>query len=126
MNQTDYVKWIAENYQGGGPGQCSEASSRMVAAFPELARVRGHYYCVIWGEREHWWCKTSEGLVVDPTAGQFPSKGHGEYVEWDEGSPEPIGMCIDCGSYVYEDGYSTNFCSRACERATLNYLSCGF
>ena len=56
-------------------GRCAWATLAMQIAFPELIRVRGHYLCLIWGERDHWWLTTPEGEIVDPTAAQFPSKG---------------------------------------------------
>jgi hypothetical protein len=113
-----YAEWIAANVEGDGYGQCREVTERMAAAFPELARVRGHYYCLIWGEREHWWLTTPAGEIVDPTAAQFPSKGHGEYVPWIEGTPEPTGLCPQCGEYVYD---GNTCCSDACSRAYAAY-----
>ena len=68
-------------------GRCAEATLAMAAVFPELTRVRGHYLCWVWGEREHWWLVEPNGEIVDPTADQFPSKGGGVYVPWDEASP---------------------------------------
>src|SRR5262245_15184252 len=72
-----YRRWVNGNVQGDGYGKCREASAAMAAAFPELARVRGHYVCPVIGEREHWCCVTAGGEVVDPTAAQFPSQGTG-------------------------------------------------
>ena len=79
--ETKYSAWIAENVEGDGYGQCKEITRQMADAFPELTRVRGHYYCWAWGERAHWWL-TYAGDIIDPTSQQFPSKGHGEYVPW--------------------------------------------
>jgi hypothetical protein len=90
----------------------------MVAVFPELRRVRGHYYCPIWGERAHWWLVAPDGLIVDPTAAQFPSLGGGEYVEWEEGREEPTGICPQCGDHVYGGG---TCCSEDCHRAYVAY-----
>lgn len=115
MSATPYDLWIAENYPGNsGYGKCSEAMERMCAAFPELTRVRGHYYDVAWGEREHWWLKDPNGKIVDPTAGQFPTQGRGVYVELAANAPEPTGKCMDCGEYVYD---GRNFCGEHCEAA---------
>lgn len=36
--------WIAANVTETY-GTCREVTERMAAAFPELGRVRGHYYC---------------------------------------------------------------------------------
>lgn len=112
-----YIRWInehvAEEY-----GQCAAVTSRMLEAFPELVRVRGHYFCPLWGERSHWWLKTTQGVIVDPTVGQFPSKGRGAYVEWIEGCEEPSGMCPNCGGEVFGGG---TCCSDACGLAYAAY-----
>lgn len=106
-----YKAWIDSNVNDGGYGYCFEATRRMVEDFPELVRVRGHYYCHTWGERGHWWCKTASGEIVDPTAMQFPSKGYGEYIEWDESQQEPTGMCPNCAGLCYDGG---TCCSENC------------
>lgn len=117
--RNDYDAWIAahatEPY-----GRCKELSDRMLLAFPELRQVRGHYFDAAWGEREHWWLVAPDGAVVDPTAAQFPTKGHGEYVPWQEGDPEPVGKCMNCGNYCYEHA---NWCSDDCA-AALNAAYC--
>jgi hypothetical protein len=113
-----YLNWIGDNVKGDGYGQCREVTERMAADFPELIRVRGHYYDIAWGEREHWWLMTAEGDVVDPTARQFPTKGSGEYVPWDESRPEPTGICPNCGEYVYD---GNTCCSDACSSAYCAY-----
>jgi hypothetical protein len=112
---TAYADWIAAFEQKcaarvlpepcvatGVRGMCSPATLEMAAAFPELRRVRGHY-----DGREHWWCETPEGEVIDPTAAQF--RLGGTYVE--HTGPEPVGKCLICGGYVWTpyDG-----CKEAC------------
>lgn len=118
MSAQQYDKWIAENVVDD-LGTCAEVTIAMVKKFPELKRVRGHYHCPIWGERAHWWCIASNGKIIDPTASQFPSKGSGVYIVHVEGSPEPTGKCLDCGSYVYNED---TFCDDTCERRTRSYL----
>jgi hypothetical protein len=113
-----YVSWIRANCPEPY-GKCAEYTALMVAEFPELRRVRGHYYCPAWGEREHWWCVALGGTIVDPTAAQFPSNGTGEYVEWDESKPEPTGKCPNCGGYVF-GGY---LCSDRCDEEYRRYVS---
>jgi hypothetical protein len=105
-----YAEWIAANVQDDGYGQCEEVTLRMAEAFPELRRVRGHYYDLAWGQRGHWWMVDASGKVVDPTVAQFPSKGRGFYDEWDESRPEPIGECYQCGAYIYEGAGCPNEC----------------
>jgi hypothetical protein len=102
-------------------GTCKETCLQMLGVFPELKLIRGHYICPFWGEREHWWLKDGDD-IVDPTDAQFPSKGMGEYIEWDETQPEPTGKCPNCGGYCY-DGRSV--CSDKCETEYLAYLNGG-
>ncbi len=96
QNMSLYAEWITANVEKAY-GQCAEVTEAMAVAFPELTRVRGHYYCTTWGERAHWWLVTPTGEIVDPTAKQFPSGGRGAYVKWDETRAEPTGMCPNCG-----------------------------
>lgn len=98
MNETAYQLYR---------GKCKEMSEALVAADPTLTLVRGHYYCPFWGEQPHWWCKRSDGIVVDPTKDQFPSRGAGVYVEFD-------GMvrCSNCNKEMREEDaeYESNYC----------------
>lgn len=119
VNRIRYANWITENVHNNGYGQCKEITEAMAGAFPELVRVRGHYYCWSWGEREHWWLVDPGGKIIDPTAAQFPSHGAGQYVEWNEGDREPTGMCPNCGDNCY-DGDSC--CSERCFNAYRAYL----
>jgi len=117
-----YRDWIAQNVPEAY-GACREITSLMAAAFPELTRVRGHYYCLVWGERAHWWLETQTGGVVDPTAMQFPSKGAGSYVPWREGARgEPTGMCPNCGGQAYN---GDTCCSDECGREYVAFCSQG-
>lgn len=117
--QYEYEVWIKENVEGDGYGKCAEITEAMAKAFPELTRVRGHYYCPSWGERTHWWLTTPDGKIVDPTKDQHPSHGLGRYEPWVEGSPEPTGKCPNCGGYCY-NGEST--CSKKCYEEYRAYL----
>ena len=116
-----YDEWIEQNVPDhtAAYGKCADVTEAMAAAFPELRRVRGHYYCTAWGERSHWWLVTPSGEVVDPTAKQFPSAGHGYYEPWIEGAEEPSGKCPNCGGMVYGGG---TVCSDDCARAYTAYL----
>lgn len=104
MSDTDYLKYR---------GKCKEMSEALVAADPTLTLVRGHYLCPFWGEQPHWWAKKQAGEIVDPTKDQFPSRGNGNYVEFD-GNVE----CSNCGKKMKEDeaSYESNyaFCSYEC------------
>lgn len=113
-----YDAWIVANVPGDGYGRCGEVTLAMLAAFPELTRVRGHYLDPLWGEREHWWLVTPWGEIIDPTAAQFPSRGRGVYTPWPQGQPEPTGICANCGKSVYDSG---TCCSDECGRAYAAY-----
>lgn len=115
-----YQNWIEQNAPKGSDayGKCAETTERMIKAFPELKRIRGHYYCYIWGERTHWWLQDQDGSIVDPTATQFPSGGNGHYEAWDESKPEPTGICPNCGDYCYN---GSNCCSENCSTEYAAY-----
>ena len=102
--QSDYLKYR---------GKCKEMSEALVAVDPTLTLVRGHYHCLVWGKQPHWWVKRPDGTVVDPTKDQFPSKGAGEYVEFD-GNIE----CSNCGKPMKEEDADIEgnyaFCSYEC------------
>lgn len=89
VNENDYEKYR---------GQCKPMSEAAVAADPTLRLVRGWYMCPYWGRQAHWWTVRPDGEIHDPTKLQFPSKGEGEYVEFD-------GMleCSSCGKEVKEE-----------------------
>jgi hypothetical protein len=122
---TDYQNWITAHFPDAQTayGQCVDATVTMAAAFPELRRVRGHYFCLTWGMRAHWWLVTEDGRIVDPTAAQFPSQGQGLYEPWIEGDTEPTGKCMNCGGYTY-DGKPA--CSETCERELAAYYGGNF
>lgn len=120
-DNTPYEAWIAANVKVSY-GKCAKVTLAMQAEFPELTRVRGHYYCTAWGEREHWWLVDSDGGIVDPTKDQFPSKGNGHYEPWVEGSPEPTGMCPNCGDLVYD---GRELCSSRCADAYVAFCTRG-
>lgn len=116
-----YQEWISSHYStfDSAYGQCGKATENMLAQFPELTRVRGHYYCSLWGEREHWWLLDPQGNIIDPTAIQFPSHGHGVYQILDESLPQPTGKCPNCGEYCYNN---KTCCSERCSTEYRYYI----
>jgi hypothetical protein len=118
-----YQTWIDEHVpnRGDAQGMCSSVSAKMAKEFPELARVRGHYHCLMTGCHPHWWLITADGKVVDPTASQFMTQG-GDYEPLDESHPEliPTGKCPNCGEYAYGSNY---FCSQACAASYTAYCN---
>jgi len=87
-NQSDYLKYR---------GKCKELCEGLIKKDSSLRLVRGYYYCPMWGEQPHWWCENKNKKIIDPTRLQFPSKGLGEYIEFN-------GMlqCAECGKEVAE------------------------
>lgn len=120
--KNEYINWIDEHVPdyAAAYGKCGDVTVQMREAFPELLRVRGHYYCPVWGRREHWWLTTADGEIVDPTARQFPSGGIGLYEPWDESQPEPTGVCPNCGDYIYGGG---EVCGSRCWQEYAAYLN---
>jgi len=96
-------------------GKCREMSEALAKERPELQLVRGWYYDPLWGKQGHWWCKTPEGEIVDPTKLQFPSAGRGVYEEFDG-----FFECDNCGKRTAEAdivrGGTHPFCSDDCYR----------
>lgn len=103
MTKSDY-----ERYRG----KCKEMSEALVAADSTLTLVRGHYHDFAWGEQPHWWVKTQNGEIIDPTKNQFPSRGIGTYVEFD-GNIE----CSNCGKNIKEEdaSFESNYVFCSCE-----------
>lgn len=95
-------------------GSCATATERMVSAFPELRRVRGHR-----DGAPHWWCVAPDGAIVDPTVKQFADTSTGHYEEYT--GPDPVGKCMNCGDYVWSAAFSTSACSDECARELEAY-----
>ena len=76
------MKTINDNYTKFR-GKCKQMAEEAIKADPTLTLVRGHYYDAEWGMQQHWWTVRKDGAVYDPTALQFPSAGHGEYIPFD-------------------------------------------
>ena len=105
MEQTDYAKYR---------GKCKEYCEELMDNDSSLTLVRGYYHCPMWGKQEHWWCKDSDGNIVDPTVNQFPTKGAAAEYEEFNGLIE----CANCGKEVTEEEaiFESNygFCSGTC------------
>lgn len=74
-------------------GKCADYVSNLIENDPSLTAVRGHYLCYQDNESyPHWWAVDEQGKIIDPTAKQFRSNGHGYYEEF-SGTVE----CSQCG-----------------------------
>jgi hypothetical protein len=104
IDENDYIKYR---------GKCKEYCEELISKDQSLTLVRGYYYDISWGEQQHWWCKKTDGTIVDPTKDQFPSKGNGEYVEFDGNV-----TCAECGKEIPEEEADIDgryaFCSYTC------------
>jgi hypothetical protein len=127
----EYLVWIQANVTdvlpNNGYGKCDSVTKAMIAAFPELRRACGFYYCPSWGKRTHWWCVSLNGSIVDPTALQFPSRGLGEYDELIQGEDfdkrVPVGKCPNCGDVIYGiANRGKGVCSDKCAEEYAAYL----
>jgi hypothetical protein len=79
-------------------GKCKEECEKLLKQDPSLTMRRGYYHCPIWGKQQHFWCTDKKGKIVDPTKRQFPSKGCGEYEEFDGKL-----TCEQCGKPTTEE-----------------------
>lgn len=118
MSLEKYEAWIANCQKDKGTGMCHARSKEMKEAFPELILCRGYYTSSLDGMPSHWWLKTPDGQVVDPTVGQFQMGKQGCYEEHNEKDhgPLPIGKCMNCGGEVFEGAPATCCCSVGCEK----------
>lgn len=119
-----YKNWIIayEERVGNVINKCESATLEMQQAFPELIRVRGNVIIPYSNRRpEHWWLKTPDGTIIDPTEIQFVLII--EYLECDESHPDPIGKCLQCGAYVYPGAPSSYTCSEYCSDKFAESLS---
>ncbi len=116
-----YVLWICENVNGTGLAGCGFYTEKMIAAFPELKRVRGFVRFSDSSKTSHtagsahWWCETADGTIVDPTASQFERRGGiKSYVSLDESKEQPTGYCARgsiCGTPTWR---GASYCSDEC------------
>lgn len=113
-----YMEWI-RNYSGETWRKCSEVTLEMNEEFPELIRTRGHVEIAESpNPQQHWWLETTDGKVVDPTAGQWSMILC--YHPWEEGAEEPTGKCPNCGEYSYRGRL---LCSSRCDKEYAAYIN---
>lgn len=100
-----YRAWMADYAERAGylRGKCTTATREMVAAFPELRRVRGFVSVVGFGvggdDVEHAWCESDDGEIFDPTVKQFPAVA--DYRAFEPGDVVRVGKCMQCGFEIY-------------------------
>jgi hypothetical protein len=127
VNYADWTAAFVAQHNGFVRGLCSEATTKMVVAFPELRRACGFATWV--ANRvvrdQHWWCVAPDGMIVDPTRAQFGGQPV-DYEEINLDDPNdrariPTGRCMNCSGDVF--GGAT-FCSDACEANTMTDMGC--
>lgn len=125
-----YSTWVSLEVEGDGYGKCVETVDAMHETFPELEKRFGFFFAPApWGRRQHWWLRTPDAQIVDPTGKQHPNgqifpESDAAYEDLTDLDPKelrtkvPTGVCMDCGSEVY----GTTFCNASCEAATMRYM----
>lgn len=125
-----YEEWIKANVKDDGYGKCESIVKQMSKAFPKLEVRKGFFHSCLWGQRGHWWLRTPDGDIVDPTGLQHPDGMLfpilvEKYEDLTDLSDEamvdrvPSGVCMDCGNPVY---CGNTFCNEECEAKTMAYL----
>jgi hypothetical protein len=94
-------------------GKCKPLAEAEIEKDSTLRLVRGYYYCPYWGKQQHWWTETPDGTINDPSKLQFPSAGHGEYVEFDGNIICEVCCKKQKEEYAYFMG-SHAYCSSEC------------
>lgn len=127
MSAEKYQAWIEERYPdyARSAGECAQACKAMKEAFPELEVTNGFVTVLDYPEpRQHWWCKTANGTIVDPTKKQYPFIL--DYEEIDEAHPArnyPQARCHQCGEHYYETPeLNGTMHTKTCEREYTEYL----
>jgi hypothetical protein len=123
-----YQEWINNYYptSASSYGNCKEAVVLMIKSFPELIPTNGFVHVYSWNkDRQHWWLKTKEGEIIDPTKNQFP--GPIDYSEVDDSHPVrnyESCRCHNCDNrYYLTPGLSNVVCSDACHIEYQRYLT---
>jgi hypothetical protein len=104
-DSSDYMKYR---------GKCKILSEEYVKEHPTATLVRGYYHCPIWGPQQHWWVEDN-GIIIDLTRNQFPSKGLGFYESFNG-----ITTCEVCGKQqteaetVFGGNGNHVYCSNTC------------
>lgn len=103
-------EWIETNVLDTADGLCLEWAGLMCQVFPELQLMEGEVACfnsqyhsrnISANNRHvrsgHYWCQTSRGVIVDPTAGQFLN-----LTDYESGGISvPSGFCQVCGAATH-------------------------
>lgn len=125
-----YYDWIANWLctQKSVWGFCKQGAQEMQKQFLELTVVPG-WVSTIAGDRDHWWCETADGEIIDPTASQFKEMRIGifRYRKFQPGDKVRVGKCMNCGTEIwlpvqsltespeFPPGVSNCCCSLDCE-----------
>ena len=111
-------------------GRCKQFALKMKEAFPELRVTNGFVTLLLYDEAlTHWWCVTPDGVIVDPTAGQYIWNGTpiAEYEEITDDHDErrfPKVKCMECGEYYYvKPELNGTMHTKACESAFIADLN---
>jgi len=126
--KAEYKKWI-DTFRKMNPfpyGMCKHTAELMHTQFPELIIVPGNVETID-GKEGHWWLKTSDGEIIDPTRHQF--RGPLVYEAWTPDSLVQIGKCMNCGDEIWRKVptlnayYHQDFCNKECENDFMEDLN---
>lgn len=120
MLNDKYGQWI-KNYKGEIFRRCVEVTAEMRAQFPELRVAKGLVTIVEnCKDYQHQWLVAPDGGIIDPTARQW--LGIIDYKEIGDNDPKPIGKCLNCGEYVFENMFSSIFCGDRCAKEAAAFV----
>ncbi|QIG77689.1 hypothetical protein EVB64_102 [Rhizobium phage RHph_TM61] len=117
--------------------KCMEYTKKFIEKFPHLKRVSGFIANKdfifnpeedVSPGTEHWWCVDVDGMIVDPTRGQFTRNVELKYIEFDEKIHQiQIGKCPNCGMEIYglvsDAGKHGGLCSEKCFDDYSEYMN---
>jgi hypothetical protein len=110
-----YSEYIEQNFPNkeSAKYKCKEATKEMCDFFPELKRVRGYVRLANNCKTPHWWCETSYGEIIDPTAKQWDLHP-AEYLPLQKDAEEPLGKCLYCGKLRFRSKGADSYLCGEC------------
>ena len=105
----EYKDWVNQKYPNyqSALAKCVEAVKAMAKEFPDLSITNGFAHFLTCEPRMHWWCKDTEGNIVDPTGHQYPEYLGSPIMHYEEIDDNHDARryeqtkCMNCGEYYY-------------------------
>lgn len=129
-----YSNWIKKHYPTpqSAINQCSQACEKLRNDFPELIITNGLIQVGIEkDQRSHWWARTINGEIIDPTAHQYEAFGssiifYTEITDDHDLRNFEEGRCSNCGEHYFigKDNWNcSTTCSSSCFKSYVKYLN---